>query len=47
MTLKDVWKYTLIELNKENVESILLGAFNYFLWKAEIQYGNIWYNLYN
>ena len=47
MTLKESWGNLLIELNKKNVESVLLESFNYLLHKSKLQYLRKHYNLDN
>jgi len=46
MTLKQVWLYSLIEINKVEAPSILLEDFVYLVNKAVTQYADKRYNLY-
>jgi hypothetical protein len=47
MTAKQLFEYSLIELNKINAPSLLLEDYNYFINKAVNQYINKVYNLYD
>lgn len=47
MTLREVYEYALIELNKRKAPSLLLKDYNYFIWKAFHNYENIRYNDYD
>ena len=47
MTAKQVFEYTLVELNKREAPSLLLEDYNYFVNKAVSQYINRTYNLYD
>ena len=46
MTVRQLFEYTLIELNKVQAPSLLLEDYNYFINKAVNQYINKVYNLY-
>lgn len=47
MTAKQVFEYTLVELNKREAPSLLLEDYNYFINKAINQYINKMYNAYD
>jgi hypothetical protein len=47
MTIKEVYEYVLIEENKRKAPALLLKDFNYFFWKALVNYCNIRYNDYD
>ena len=47
MTLRDLYDYALIELNKVEAPSLLLEDWNYFINKAVQQYINKVYNRYD
>ena len=47
MTIRDLYEYALIELNKVEAPSLLLEDFNYFVNKAVQQYINKVYNRYD
>ena len=46
MTVREVFEYTLVELDKVASPAMLLSDFNYFLNKAIYQYQNKKYNLF-
>lgn len=46
MTAKQVFEYTLVELNKKDAPSLLLEDYNYFINKSINQYINRMYNAY-
>ena len=47
MTIRDLYEYALIEMNKVEAPSLLLEDFNYFVNKAVQQYINKVYNRYD
>lgn len=47
MTLREIYEYALTEQNKRKAPSLLLKDFNYFFWKAMVNYENIRYNDYD
>ena len=47
MTIRDMYDYALIEMNKVEAPSLLLEDFNYFINKAVQQYINKVYNRYD
>jgi hypothetical protein len=47
MTAKEVFEYSLIELNKVEAPSLLLEDYNYFINKAILSYVNKRYNVYD
>ena len=47
MTIREVFEYTLTELNKRKAPSLLLRDFNYFAYKAINNYVNFKYNYYD
>lgn len=47
MTLRQVYKRVLIELNKEHASALLIDDFNHFVMRAIYQYINKRYNLYD
>ena len=47
MTAKQLFEYTLIELNKVQAPSLILEDYNYFINKAINQYINRMYNFYD
>lgn len=47
MTLRDLYDYALIEMNKVEAPSLLLEDFNYYMNKAVQQYINKVYNRYD
>lgn len=47
MTAKQLFEYTLVELNKREAPSLLLEDYNYFINKTVNQYINKMYNAYD
>lgn len=47
MTVRELYEYTLVELNKLKAPSLLLEDYNYFINKAIQQYINLIYNRYD
>ena len=47
MTIREVYEYVLIELNKRKAPSLLLKDYNYFFWKGIVGFAQIKYNDYD
>lgn len=47
MTIREVYEYVLIELNKRKAPSLLLKDYNYFFWKGIVNYAETKYNNYD
>ena len=47
MTARQLYDYALIELNKVEAPTLLLEEYNYFIYKAILQYVNLKYNTYD